>query len=473
MKLLDKCLTVGVAGLLRILLGFYFRCLERFHPERVPLTGPLLFASNHPGSVTDAFVIGTLVPRQVHFVATVQLFRFGPLARILKRCGIIPVNRLKDDSRAMRSVMDTFEACFEVFERGGAVGIFPEGISYDDSQLKAVKTGAARMTLELEHRHNGKLGLQIVPVGLTYSAKERYRSEVLIHFGEPLRVADYLAGYTERRKERIHDLSAAIEQRLRALILHSPKLEQIRIVEAVKRLYLDRLKLGNLIVTEPLAPQAEELVLSQAIAQALEFVERDYPARLTSFVRKLDRYEHGLKRLRLSDKTVEPFAAGKNAASRSLGAAALTVLGAPVAFYGWLHRLLPALLVDWVVNHLTQRETRKAQTAHAAMLSGLFGFGFFYCLYVWLAHRWFGWPVSLWYALTLPVAGIVAHYYLRELKRLAENVRTARILWRVPFAKRGLIRLRCELIEEIEALRGEYRQTLHPELRAVPQSNHS
>jgi len=26
-----------------------------------------------------------------------------------------------------------------------AVGIFPEGIPYDDSQLKTVKTGAARM----------------------------------------------------------------------------------------------------------------------------------------------------------------------------------------------------------------------------------------------------------------------------------------------------------------------------------------
>src|SRR2546422_4793130 len=108
MKLLDKCLTVGVAGLLRILLGFYFRRVERFHPERVPLTGPLLFASNHPGSVTDAFVIGTLVPRQVHFVATVLLFKFKPLGWLLKQCGIIPIKRMKDDPMARRSVRETF-----------------------------------------------------------------------------------------------------------------------------------------------------------------------------------------------------------------------------------------------------------------------------------------------------------------------------------------------------------------------------
>jgi len=136
MKLVEKGLRTAVGALLRVLLGIYFRRIETFHPERVPLEGPLLFTSNHPGSVNDAFVIGTSVPRQVHFVATVQLFRFKPLAWLLKQCGIIPVNRLKDDPRAMRSVLDTFEACFKVLEQGGAVGIFPEGITYDDSQLK-------------------------------------------------------------------------------------------------------------------------------------------------------------------------------------------------------------------------------------------------------------------------------------------------------------------------------------------------
>jgi hypothetical protein len=305
---------------------------------------------------------------------------------------------------------------------------------------------------------------------LTYSAKERYRSEVLIHFGEPLRVADFLVGYSERRKECIHALSAAINQRLRELILDLPELEQIRVVEAVKRLYLDRLRLGNLIVTEPLSPQAEELVLSQAIAQALEFVERNAPDRLAAFVRKLNRYDQRLRRLRLSDETIKQFIERKNVVWRSIGAAALTVLGAPVAFFGWLHRLLPALTVDWVVNHLTQRETRKAQTAHAAMLSGLVGFTFFYCVYVGFVHYWFGWPFSLWYALALPVAGIVAHYYLRELRQLSETVQTARILMRVPFAKRRLIRWRHELIEEIESVRNEYRQTLRPELQTKLQS---
>jgi len=460
MKLVEKGLRTAVGALLRVLLGIYFRRIETFHPERVPLEGPLLFTSNHPGSVNDAFVIGTSVPRQVHFVATVQLFRFKSLAWLLKQCGIIPINRVKDDPRAMRSVMETFEACFKVLEPGGAIGIFPEGVTYDDSQLKTVKTGAARMALELEHRHAGKLGLKIVPVGLTYSAKERYRSEVLAHFGEPISVAGFIGGYGERRKEAINELNAEIGRRIQSLILHLPKLEEVRVVEAVKRLYLDRLKLGNDIIKEPVPPQAQELVLTQAINDAVSYVNRTQPERFLAFVRKLNHYERWLRRLKLSDETVRYFAAPGGLARSSVVWTLVAVIGFPVALYGWLHRLIPAALVSWVANRFTDAHVRKAQVPHTSMLTGLAGFSACYALYVWLIHRWFGWPVSLWYAVSLPVAGLIAHYYLRGMVRLCDACRTAAVLFRVPFARRRLLSLRARLIAEIEDARREYRSAM-------------
>src|SRR5215475_8408383 len=185
-------------GFIGLALGFYFRRIERFHLERVPADGPVLFVSNHPNSLTDSFVIGASVPRKVNFIGTVQLFSIKPVKWLLTQCGVIPINRVKDNPRAMRGVADTFEAVYKVLERGEAVGIFPEGVTYDDSALKEVKSGAARMALELENRHGGKLGLRIGPVGLTYSAKELYRSDVLANFGEPIRAAEFLSGYTDR-----------------------------------------------------------------------------------------------------------------------------------------------------------------------------------------------------------------------------------------------------------------------------------
>ena len=446
-----------VRGFLRLALGFYFSRIERFHAERVPLSGPVLFASNHPNSLTDAFVIAASVPRKVNFVATIQLFRFKPIRWLLTECGVIPINRAQDNPRAMRSVLQSFEACFRVLERGEAIGIFPEGVTHDDPQLKPIKSGPARMALELEHRHGGKLGLQIVPVGLTFSAKDIYRSDVLVHFGEPIRAAEFLAGYPEKRHDCIDALNAEIARRIQALIVHLRQLERSRVVNAVKRLYLDRLVVSNRVINEPVSKRAEDLLLTQAIASAGDVSFRDHPQRAERFVRKLDEYERRLKRLRLSDDALASHPAKVRLILLSLGCMLLLLIGAPIAAYGWLHRWAPWLLIRKTV-HRANRPGEKTHVSTASILAGTIGFGIFYGLCVALVHHFFGWPVSFWYALSLPVASLAAHYYVREARRLAEGIRTAFVLMRTPRAIERIVALRAELIAEIEA----ERETVRP-----------
>jgi glycerol-3-phosphate O-acyltransferase/dihydroxyacetone phosphate acyltransferase len=448
---MDTKLYQLMRRVLGLALGFYFRRIERFHAERVPATGPILLTANHPNSVTDPFVIGASLPRKVNFMATVQMFRFAPLKWLLTRCGVIPVNRVKDDPKAMRSVMDTFEAVYRMLERGEAVALFPEGITHDDPQLKEVKSGAARMALELEHRHSGKLGLQIVPVGLTFSAKELYRSEALVNFGTPIRAADFLADYETQRKECIRKLSAEIEARIQALILHIPDLEQARVIAAVKRLYLERLQVGDQVVENSSTPRADELAVTQRISAAVQQIYRDQPQTAQAFTLRLNRYETWLARLRISDAELAQFQNHGVRLRRNLLKAILGVVVLPIAIYGWIFRLPPVLLVTWAVHKFAKPNLRKAQVSTATIVAGVTAFSLFYALFIGMCHQEFGWPTSLWFGLSLPVTGLIAHYYWRSAKTLGAAARTSFILLRAPAAARRLIAMRQSLVAEIEA----------------------
>ncbi len=451
-----------IGGLLKTALGFYFRRIERFGLENVPLTGPVLFASNHPNSLTDAFVVGAAVPRKVQFLATIQLFKLKPVAWLLKQAGVIPVNRAGDRAQAMRSVLATFEAVYRVLESDGAVGIFPEGITYDAPHLQEIKNGAARMALELEHRHKGKLGLKIVPMGLNYAAKERYRSELLVNFGKPIEAASYLADYEEKKRERIRELTADIESRLKELILHISDEGRARVVAGVCRLYLKTLALGNVVIDRPMGEVAEEHALRKTIAAAVDYAFEKKPEESRAFAERLRRYENWLERLKLSDDAVRGYAGEGEGKKYSALRAAGAVLFGPIALYGWLHRFLPLAVVDWAVARYANVQKHKAQIGTTAIVAGILAFGAFYGPLIYCVHLFWGWPQSLFYGLSLPVAGLVAHYYVKSAGRLVGSLRGFAVLARMRLSVPRILFLRKSLIRDIEIHRRAYREQVSP-----------
>ena len=62
----------------------------------------------------------------------------------------------------------TFGRCYDYLGQGGTIMIFPEGTSVSERRLRPLKTGAARIALGAEARHDFKLGLHMLPVGINY-----------------------------------------------------------------------------------------------------------------------------------------------------------------------------------------------------------------------------------------------------------------------------------------------------------------
>jgi hypothetical protein len=176
------------------------------------------------------------------------------------------------------------------------------------------------------------------------------------------------------------------------------------------------------------------------------------------FLLELDRYDGRLRLLGLSD--YEVAAPGPGWMTRVPGwlATVMMVAGAPVALYGWLHRLAPVWVVEWAVEKFASGENRRAQVSLAVMIAGLVAFGALYAMAAVLMWWFAG---ALWaavYAASLPITGLFAFYYVRNLSRLVGRVRAARVLGRLRFTRRRLTRQRARLIDEIEAFRADYRR---------------
>jgi glycerol-3-phosphate O-acyltransferase/dihydroxyacetone phosphate acyltransferase len=139
-------------GLIVARLGMraYFSGLEISGAENIPKQGPVIFASNHPNSITDGLVLGLGAGRMLHFVAHSGLFRDRWRAWFLRSAGTIPVYRPRDVPEAADKNIAMFSACRQVLVEGGALGIFPEGTSEEAVHVQTLKTGTARIALSSE-----------------------------------------------------------------------------------------------------------------------------------------------------------------------------------------------------------------------------------------------------------------------------------------------------------------------------------
>lgn len=235
-------------GFLVSLVRFFFRELRINDRQLVPLKGPIIIVANHPNGLIDPVVLGLTLQRPIHFLAKSTLFG-NPIARaVMNAFRAVPVYRAKEGDTKQND--KTFALCRELLERGSFLALFPEGISHSMPQLAPLKTGAARIALSAESAANFKLGVHVLPVGLTYEAKERFRSRVNATLGHPFPIADLATLYRSDERAAVAALTERIEKALRSVVLEADNSELWRGFVAVARLILPN---GNMAEVDALA----------------------------------------------------------------------------------------------------------------------------------------------------------------------------------------------------------------------------
>jgi len=412
----------------------------------------VIVASNHPQSVTDAVVLAARVPRVVRYLAHSGLFRNRVRAWLFRACGVIPVYRPRDAVNASERNLEMFAACGRVLEHGGAIGIFPEGESTEDRRVRRLKTGAARIALETEAKNKWRLGVKIVPVGLSFESRRRMRTRVLVSFGAPIEAGPYRDAYRDDPVGTVRGLSASLEDAMRRLVVDIERPEYENLVRGVEMIYRDEVLTRRGLEVPGRTEFERRQIIAREIPRALDHFLETRPEVVLRVQRMLGGYRDALERTSIRDEML------RDANDRSIGGQTARILalgaaGLPLALWGALWSFVPFELTGVFAQRAAPDETK---IHYHQIVFGILFFSLWYVPLVFCAYRVAGpWAAGA-FAVTLVPSGLFARAYIRWIVRHARTLRFARIAMTHRRLVQDLRRRRTRFVAEIDAALADY-----------------
>lgn len=390
----------------------FFRRIEVVGLDRVPARGGVMFAVNHPNGLVDPLFLLCFAPRPVSFLAKAPLLHYFVIGWLARKFDSIPVYRKQDNTTGSNE--ETFARARAVLANGGGIAIFPEGTTHDDPQLRALKTGAARIALGATAGE-----LAVVPTGIYYTAKEVFRSSALVMFGEPIVV---------RGDETVEALTAAIDAGLHAVTLQADSHAALELIA----------KAEDIFTADDEQPLAVELDLRRRFIDGYhELRERD-PSRLERLQSAITQFDAELRRAKLDVHELRPRISVARLL-RVLVLLPLAIAGAIVSY--------PAY---WLIGVLARRFSN-GETVLVATVKFLAALALYPITYLAIGiavGARFGIAIGMATAVALPFAGYAALRVLEDVDDIAGDLRA--ITHRL-FRRRGHQRL----LAQREAIRRE------------------
>ncbi len=414
----------------RLGLRVFFRRLEVRHRERLRLPGPLMLCSNHPNTLMDPLVTAIQRHEPIAFLAKSTFFKNPILGAIMRSGNCIPIYRRQDAAGAnapspaqlAASNEASFGRCYDYLERGGTVMIFPEGTSVSERRLRPLKTGAARIALGTEARHDFKLGLKLVCVGTNYFDPSRFRSDVLLNVAPPINVADYAERYHQDPEAAADALTEEITRRLTRRLVISRAADEDQLAQQVERTFGDHLNPDDDPTT-----LYDNFQLSRTLLDAVAWFAQHDPSRLAALRTALGTYLTSLGTHRLDDDDLDQ--------TQRPGTRLADILNLGLGFPVWLYGVITNYLPYKIPAQVARRATKETEFIAAILLGvGIVTFPLAYAVEAaavqhWLTHDW---RLTALFLLSLPFAGF---YALGYWQTLSARLRRIRVRW-LPTATR-------------------------------------
>ncbi len=429
-----------IGAILRFALRIYFRRVEVVGVEHVPLKTPVIFVLNHPNALVDpAFLLG-LAPREVSFLAKAPLFKMPVLGFFVRALDCLPVHRRQDEGADLSRNLETFTAARKLLARGGTIAICPEGVSHDEPRLKPIKTGTARIALAAASA--GEVNdLKVVPAGLYYTSKTKFRSSALLYFGKPIDVvAPAQHSEEEPSREAVRELSNRIENALREVMLDAEHEEALHTVSRAERIFSSHQGDNE---NESLA---EELQLQKRFLKDYGVLQHRVPERLRKLEVRLSRFEEELKQTGMDPEELSPPTSTLAVFWQVLTRSLLFLFLLPGAALGTVIHYPAYSLGGYLAGKFSRDSDDVVSTAK--IISAMLLFPLIWLVVAIVGYGLGGWKFGVAPLVILPLTGYMAIRFFEELDQSMGSLRALTFFLR---RRRFFVRL----LAERNAIRGE------------------
>jgi 1-acyl-sn-glycerol-3-phosphate acyltransferase len=424
-----------VRGLARALLGLFYRRVEIAGADRIPATGPLVVAANHQNAMVDPMLLLTTVPRRLRPLAKAPLFRYPLIGSLVRLAGALPVERRQDAGSDPARNEAMLRHATTALAAGGAVLIFPEGVSQAEPRLMPLRSGAARLALGAARATAAPVTL--LPVGLVYHEPGSFRTGwALVLVGEPiaLRAGPEGDGAAE---PAVRDVTERLAAALRGLIVEAQDRKLLRLLHVAAT------------IREPETDPVSRTAWMQAALRAYRFHLGRDPARLDALAHRVEGFAKDAEAAGWAGGgTPRPALSWRYA----LREAVSFLVGLPLAAAGLVAHAVPYQLTRLVVRGL--RPEADAEATYK-LVAGLVFYPLAWAIEGALAWR-AGGPAGLGvFLLLLGPGGFFALAWWERLDRLRREAHGLVGLWARGDARARLAERRRALAAELVALARE------------------
>jgi 1-acyl-sn-glycerol-3-phosphate acyltransferase len=191
-----------------------YRKIYLSNAEVIPWDKPTVFATNHPSAFLEPCLLACFLPKPLYFLVRGDIWENKFYNALMRGVHLIPVYRLRDGYSNLSKNYETFEICYHSLAKHQPILVFPEASTKQVKRLRPVKKGVAKICFGAMEATPG-LDLYIVPAGINFTYADQVRSEVMIRFGEPIRMQDYWEQYQANPARTYVQIAQELDKRLR------------------------------------------------------------------------------------------------------------------------------------------------------------------------------------------------------------------------------------------------------------------